>query len=564
MAVAALATVDMLSPAVGSALTKTGTAGADKLIGTVRSDVLLGVAGNDTVSGKGGADELSGGPGSDKLTGGPGADTLLGGPGTDELRAKDGAADTVNCGAGAGDVAIVDEIDEVSSSCEQVEGQTALKPTPQPATPAAPAAPGEMPKPTPEEPEPEEEAEEPGYDGTLDEVPMSNVKVSAGWTGTGGTFSDQAGEPFEINGKTLRIQTNGAGGEAVATSPQFEPVNLKRSHVSLQSRLEFAGRLDRVRLRLASEDEFGTNYAEATVWQEDFDPIIQRSTFEFQSIPRGEFKVVGDVDWGAIDRAQIILTDNTLIGPVTLYVAGLYSVKTQELPTVSFAFDDGRISTYNRGMRELAPYRFPATAYVIADSVGKPGMISLEQLHTLQKQHHWEIAGHAMHLAAHNEPSGLDSLEPAALETEMDELRAWLTDNGFPRETFAYPKGAAGPETRQYVRRDYCAGRATAEGPETIPPRDPYTLRGWSISKNFDEAKFASKSAEINAVLDGGVAAKAWTILTFHDIVDGTPTQPNDVKTSEFAAVAAHVKQLQKEGKVRVVSIEDALEQTCH
>jgi peptidoglycan/xylan/chitin deacetylase (PgdA/CDA1 family) len=558
LAVATVAAADMAAPSVGSALTKTGSPRADKLAGTIRSDVLLGLAGNDTLSGKAGADELSGGPGADRLTGGPGADTLLGGPGSDQLRARDGSADTVNCGAGGGDHAFVDEVDQVSGSCEDVEGLAAILPAP--STPPLPA--GELPKPILEEPQPE--AEEPGYDGTLEEVPLSNVKVSAGWTGTGGTFSDQAGEPFEINGKTLRIQTDGVGGEAIATSPEFEAVNLKRSHVSLHSRVEFGSRLDQVRIRLASEDDFDSNYAEATVWETDFDPIILRSSFELQSIPRGEFKTVGKVDWGKVNRAQIILTDNAETGPVTLYAAGLYGVKDKEVPTVSFAFDDGRISTYNRGMRELSAYRFPATAYVIADSVGKPGMITLEQLRTLQKQHHWEIAGHAMHLAAHNEPSGLDSLEPAALKAEMDELRDWLTENGFPRETFAYPKGAAGREVRQYVTRDYCAGRATAEGPETIPPRDPYTLRGWSIGKDWNEAKFASKAAEVNSIVDGGVAVKAWTILTFHDIVDGTPTQPNDVKTTEFAAVAAHVEQLRKEGRVRVLSIEDALKHTCH
>ncbi len=569
MAVAALAATEMLVPPAGQALTQNGTAKGESMNGTPRADVLLGLGGNDTINGKGGSDELSGGPGADRVTGGPGVDTLLGGPGNDRLQAKDGAADTVNCGTGASDFAIVDPVDEVSKSCEQVEGGVAevIPPVAGPAAPAAPAA--EVPKETPKEeepePEPEPEPDEPGYDGSLEEVSLTDVKVAAGWTGKGGNFSDQAGEPFEVNGRSLRIQTDGAGGAAIATSPQFaEPVNLNRSHVSFHSRLEFAGRLDRVRLRLASDDDFATNYAEATVWQEDFDPIIQRSSFEFQSIPRGDFKVVGEVDWKAIDRAQIILTDNAEIGPVTLYVAGLYGVKTQEIPTVSFAFDDGRASTYNRGMRELAPFRLPATAYVIADAVGKPGMITLEQLRNLQRQHHWEIAGHAMHEASHNLPSGLDSLEPAALKTEMDELRAWLDENGFPRESFAYPKGAAGAEVKQFVRRDYCAARATAEGPETIPPRDPYTLRGYSIPKDWNEAKFASKSAEVNSVIDEGAAAKAWTILTFHNILDGTPSQANEVNTAQYAAIVAHVEQLRDEGKVRVLTIEEALKHHCH
>ena len=309
-----------------------------------------------------------------------------------------------------------------------------------------------------------------------------------------------------------------------------------------------------MRLRLASDADFEANYAEATIWQSDFDPIILRSTFEFQSIPRGEFKIVGNVDWKKIDHAQIVLTDNDESAlPVTVYVAGISGVKTSEVPIVSFGFDDGRASTYTRGMRELSPYRFPATAFVIADSVGKGGMITAEQLHTLEKQHHWEIAGHAMKLASHNEPSGLDSLSAEALKTEMDELRAWLTENGFPLESFAYPKGAAGPEVRKYVKRDYCAGRATAAGPETIPPRDNYTMRGYSINGLKENA------AAVKAKIDRGVADKAWTILTFHDIVDVTVDETTDFKTSEFAEVVAYVEQLRKEDKVKVRTTEQVL-----
>lgn len=553
MTMAAVVLAGLFAAVAALAATKTGTGKADTLNGTARADVLLGVGGNDKISGKGGADELSGGPGADRINGGSGVDTLLGGPGNDTLSAKDGAADTVNCGVGI-DVATVDQVDEVSGSCEQVSGQVKeVAPTP-------PAISGEGPQGPvgPQGPQgPQPEPEEPGYDGALEETPISNVKLSAGWTGVGGIFSDQGGEPFEINGKSLRIQTDGVGTEAVGTSPQFDPVNLNKSHVSFHSRIEFGSRLDRVRLRLASDDDYESNYAEVTIWQSDFDPIILRSSFEFQSIPRGEFKIVGDVDWQSISRAQIILTDNDESAlPVSVYVAGLYGVKTSETPIVSFGFDDGRVSTYNRGMRELAPYRFPATAYVIADSVGKANMITAEQLHTLEKQHHWEIAGHAMKLASHNEPSGLDSLSAEALKAEMDELRGWLTENGFPLESFAYPKGAAGPEVRKFVKRDYCAGRATAAGPETIPPRDNYTMRGYSI--NGLKEDFSAVKAKI----DRGVADKAWTILTFHDIVDVTVDETTDFKTSEFAEVVAYVAQLQEEGKVKVRTTEAVLH--CH
>lgn len=53
---------------------------------------------------------------------------------------------------------------------------------------------------------------------------------------------------------------------------------------------------------------------------------------------------------------------------------------------------------------------------MIADAVGDPGMLSLEQLYALRDLRHWEIGGHAFTLADHNLSNGLDGLEPEALK----------------------------------------------------------------------------------------------------------------------------------------------------
>ncbi|HEY0317815.1 MAG TPA: S8 family serine peptidase [Solirubrobacterales bacterium] len=83
------------------------------------SDRLQGTAAGDRLLGRGGSDRLDGGGGADCLNGGRGRDTLLGGPGDDVLRARDGFADVVDCGAG-NDRAIVDGLDRVHG-CEQVK-----------------------------------------------------------------------------------------------------------------------------------------------------------------------------------------------------------------------------------------------------------------------------------------------------------------------------------------------------------------------------------------------------------------------------------------------------------
>jgi Ca2+-binding RTX toxin-like protein len=107
----------------GSPLSETqpGTAVPDWILtggggGTVNAD-----AGNDRVSAAGGIDVVNGGLGVDYLVdddGEPG-DTLNGDEENDILVSADGVADTLDCGAGTGDIAIADPTDDLSN-CESL------------------------------------------------------------------------------------------------------------------------------------------------------------------------------------------------------------------------------------------------------------------------------------------------------------------------------------------------------------------------------------------------------------------------------------------------------------
>ncbi len=106
------------APAGACANVKTGTVGRDTLTGTEGGDRVTGLKGNDRIFGLGGddclfgnkgADRVNGGTGADQLSGGNKRDRLIGGPGQDTIRAgnagdrikaKDGEADTIDCGGG--------------------------------------------------------------------------------------------------------------------------------------------------------------------------------------------------------------------------------------------------------------------------------------------------------------------------------------------------------------------------------------------------------------------------------------------------------------------------------
>ena len=106
-----------------------GREGRDRLVGGGGRDSIDAGSGNDVVDGggdwdillgRGGADTLLGGGGPDEITGGPGPDRVDAGKGNDIVRVRDGWRDTVACGPGRGDSAIVDRLD-VLVDCERIE-----------------------------------------------------------------------------------------------------------------------------------------------------------------------------------------------------------------------------------------------------------------------------------------------------------------------------------------------------------------------------------------------------------------------------------------------------------
>ncbi len=104
----------------------TGGVGNDRLTGDAGRDDLRGGAGNDTITGGAGTDVLVGDAGTDRLTDSVGRDSFSGGAGNDRVNSRDTSAfgrrvaDSVGCGSGRFDVAIVDRADRVRRDCERV------------------------------------------------------------------------------------------------------------------------------------------------------------------------------------------------------------------------------------------------------------------------------------------------------------------------------------------------------------------------------------------------------------------------------------------------------------
>lgn len=79
--------------------------------GNMGSDTMSGGQGADRVNGGCVMDKIFGDAGGDNLNGGNANDTITGGPGNDTVFAADEELDSISCGLGEGDVAIVDQAD---------------------------------------------------------------------------------------------------------------------------------------------------------------------------------------------------------------------------------------------------------------------------------------------------------------------------------------------------------------------------------------------------------------------------------------------------------------------
>lgn len=200
---------------------------------------------------------------------------------------------------------------------------------------------------------------------------------------------------------------------------------------------------------------------------------------------------------------------------------------------VSVTFDDNYIEVKTNAKPRLDLYGYPATCYVIQDTVGlDANHLSLADLQSFHDQAGWEVAGHSWTAASHNQTNGLTDLSSSQLAAEMALMKAWLLSNGFTRgaDLFAHPKGQFNTTTEQVIGGFFSSQRMTTHFlAQTLPFFKP-RLGSMSVVAT-------DSTASITAEIDKAYTNKTWLILTFHKIVASGASGTNEYDLANFNTV---------------------------
>jgi peptidoglycan/xylan/chitin deacetylase (PgdA/CDA1 family) len=209
----------------------------------------------------------------------------------------------------------------------------------------------------------------------------------------------------------------------------------------------------------------------------------------------------------------MILLKKTWLGfsVVCLILMALLSFST--LPThaagqtvVTIGFDDGNADQYT-ARAILSAHNMRATFFVNTGVIGDATHLSWTQLSDLYADGN-EIAGHTLTHA------NLKKLKTAALRQEICGDRVNLFNHGFQPASFAYPFGSYDSAAVQTVKDcGYNSARTVSQGPDIIPPHDPYAT--WAMPSVKNSTSVATMEGWVTQTEQAG---GGWVQLVIHHV----------------------------------------------
>lgn len=343
-------------------------------------------------------------------------------------------------------------------------------------------------------------------------------------------------EEVLLGTRSWRVTTGGDGVQVNLRADGLDPLDLSDAFLRLDLKVERLGSLRWLYLYL-SDDGFETydtylmlrgDYPGAEAYADDgsWTTITSALGTPLNGDPTVDLTRVTGIQLSVVDAGS---------EPATVWLAGLEAVDRPERGVVTVMFDDARSGVFELAVPLAQRFGVRASVAVIADLVGAPGFMTLEQLRLVERFGGWEVvAHHTSELAT----GGFDVLSAEELTAELVGIKRWMILNGFQRgaDVIAYPYGGFHDAALEEVRRYFGAGRTILRslGLETFPPADPYRIRAFSVTDR-------DTTDTIKAAIDRAARERSWLVLVFHQFSNAQAAYDTEYSGIDFAVVMAHL-----------------------
>ncbi len=173
---------------------------------------------------------------------------------------------------------------------------------------------------------------------------------------------------------------------------------------------------------------------------------------------------------GTFEKQMEILARRWKPISLSTFVQNLEEGKPLPERAVVVTFDDGTDDNFICAFPMLTKHRIPATIFLIAGQIGRPGYLSADQIR--------QMAREGISFGSHGvDHEYLPSLAQADLERTLSESKRAIESLGIPAEVVSYPGGGYTAAVMSAARRcGYRGACATNRGFRRFPP-DRWALR---------------------------------------------------------------------------------------
>ncbi|MDO4243338.1 MAG: polysaccharide deacetylase family protein [Actinomyces sp.] len=355
---------------------------------------------------------------------------------------------------------------------------------------------------------------------------ISDMQDAGAWvkSSTGGSMR-AATTTFARGTQSLELTTTGDPAQPTAIDLALGGVDMSQCQWDLMLRAEDHQKIDGIWLEVGQDD---SSYLRLDVTP---DPrTLRTGGWSRVTVNRASTRsVTGRPALTGVTRVRVRVNPKSGAGPTRVWLGYLGLLPAEDSGVVSISFDDGYDTDYTTARVIMQRHGIPTgTSYVIADKIGLPGRMTLDQLKELRDVHNWEIAAHAT--------TDLTTLDEAGLRGEFERIKSFLIDNGHHDSAhhFALPMGRYNELVLQVAQQYFSSVRTIDVAHETVVPGDPMRLRVFYTGRYTTEA-------QVSRALALCAEHHSWTHIVFHRVQAVPDGAPETVDAATFEAFMRQV-----------------------